>query len=79
MKPSDEALLEPRESALMTSALAAPTTWRTEPFIDVIIIGASFNKSLAELALDMYELYERLDEMSERTDFEFPDGGGSLV
>jgi hypothetical protein len=46
-KPSDEPLLEAREPALMTSALAAPTTWRIEPFMGVIIIGASFNKSLA--------------------------------
>jgi hypothetical protein len=64
-KLSDEPLLEARESALMTSALAAPTTWRIEPFMDVIIIGASFNKSLALLTLDMYEWYEFLDEMAE--------------
>jgi hypothetical protein len=49
------------EPALITSAL----TTRTLPLTGVIIMGASLRKSLAKLALDMYEF---LDDAAETPD-----------
>jgi hypothetical protein len=53
-----------KEPALITSAL----TTRTLPLTGAMITGASFKKSLAKLALDMYEFLDETAEMPERVD-----------
>lgn len=50
-----------KDPALMTSAL----TTRTLPLTGVMIMGASLRKSLAKLALDMYEFLEEAAETAE--------------
>jgi hypothetical protein len=50
-----------KEPALMTSAL----TTRTFPLTGAMITGASLRKSLAKLALDMYEFRDETAEMPE--------------
>jgi len=61
-----ELLLEERDpGVLMTSAFTTPKTCLTAPLVGVIIMGASFRKSLEKLALDMKEF---LDDMPDRCD-----------
>jgi hypothetical protein len=66
--PSELLLGESDPGVLMTSAFTTPTTCLTAPLVGVIIMGASFRKSLEKLALDMNEFLDDIPEMPERSD-----------
>jgi hypothetical protein len=64
--PSELLLGESDPGAFMTSAFITPRTCRTAPLVGVIIMGASFRKSLEKLALDMNEFLDDIPETPER-------------
>jgi hypothetical protein len=66
--PSKLLLGESDPGVLMTSAFTTPRTCRTVPLLGVMIMGASFRKSLEKLALDMYEFLDDTPETPECCD-----------